>query len=201
MNQKELSVKEIALFSLYLLGGWKKRIHTEDIALKCFKLAPTKFSWTKYPRYPDLAPARFALEGAKKESSGALVEGESEKKKNTTNIGGWRLTKVGVKWIKENLERIELTLGKHKQIGSRLEISRNIKALTSSKAFNKFLNNTQETITFPEFCESLICTVNTDKKVLNERIEQIRASSEKLNRNDINSFLDLCCKSFSKYLT
>ncbi len=81
----ELSNEEIVLYALHLLGGWHKRVHTEDIALKCFELAPSKFSWTKYPKYPDLAPARFALESAKNSQYGSLVEGESERKKNHQN--------------------------------------------------------------------------------------------------------------------
>ena len=83
-----LSDKDIVIYALYILGGWHKRIHTEDIALKCYEIAPTKFSWVKYPKYPDLAPTRFALESAKKAKSGALVKGGSERKKSITSIGG-----------------------------------------------------------------------------------------------------------------
>jgi len=73
----KLSDKDIVLYALYLLGGWQKRIHTEDIAFKCFQLAPSKFSWVKYPHFPDLAPARFALESVKRPKYGLLVKGES----------------------------------------------------------------------------------------------------------------------------
>ena len=76
-----LSDKDIAVYALYILGGWRQRIHTEDIALKCYQLAPSKFSWVKYPEYPDVAPARFALEAAKKPENRALVKGESERKR------------------------------------------------------------------------------------------------------------------------
>jgi len=75
-----MSDKDIVLYSLYLLGGWHKRVHTEDIALKCYEIAPSRFSWVKYPQYPDLAPARFALEATKKAQYGALVRGVSERK-------------------------------------------------------------------------------------------------------------------------
>ncbi|MEO0010166.1 MAG: hypothetical protein ABIK51_06585, partial [candidate division WOR-3 bacterium] len=70
-----LSDIDIAVYALYILGGWHSRIHTEDIALKCFELAKSKFSWVKYPQYPDPTPARYALEAAKKQENGALVTG------------------------------------------------------------------------------------------------------------------------------
>ena len=70
----KLSDIDIALYALYLLGGWQKRVHTEDIALRCYKLVPSKFSWVKYPQYPDPAPTRFALGDAKKKKYGMLVK-------------------------------------------------------------------------------------------------------------------------------
>ena len=69
----ELSNIDIAVYALYLLGGWRDRIHTEDIALKCFELAPSKFSWVKYPEYPDNNTAYLSLGDAKKTKYGVLV--------------------------------------------------------------------------------------------------------------------------------
>jgi len=34
-----LSDKDIVLYALYLLGGWQKRVHTEDI---CFEVLPNR---------------------------------------------------------------------------------------------------------------------------------------------------------------
>ena len=104
-NRNEISNIEIVVYSLYILGGWQERIHTEDIALKCFELVPSKFSWIKYPEHPDILPALFALESAAKKSIGSLVEGESERKKTIKSVGGWRLTINGIEWIKINRDR------------------------------------------------------------------------------------------------
>lgn len=200
--KKELSTKEITLYALYILGGWQRRIHTEDIALKCFELAPTKFSWTKFPQFPDLAPTRFALEGSKKKQNDVLVEGESEKKKSVITLGGWRLTPIGVKWIEANKKRIENVLGTHKQVGSRLDMSRKLKTLMESKAFIKFLNDKDNAqISHAEFAQSLICTVNTEKRVLNERIEQLYTTAEKLQKQNVKDYLNYCRVSFKNLLT
>ena len=39
-NPDNLSNIDIVVYALYLLGGWHERVHTDDIALKCFELAP-----------------------------------------------------------------------------------------------------------------------------------------------------------------
>ena len=191
MKNEELKNDEIAIYALYILGGINKRIHTEDITLKCFKLAPSKFSWTKYPKYPDLQPVRFALEKAKKSKKGDLVEGESDNKKN--KIGGWRLTTSGIAWIKNNKVRIESFLGQKKPLGDRLLSDRMIKAVFQSEAFKKFQNDKEKAeITRAEFVESLICTVNTNKIILNERLNQLLNTAIQLNRNEIKEYIDFC---------
>ena|SRR4030042_1317562 len=196
-----LSVKDIAIYALYLLGGWQKRIHTEDVALKCYELAPSKFSWVKYPKYPDPAPARFALEAAKKPKDGALVKGESERKRTVKNIGGWMLTDGGVQWILANIARIEVSLGKHAPTGDRLFSDRNIKVLLESTAFKKFIDHGEQAeISHAEFAESLICTVNTKTGILNDRLDQLYATAEKLRRQEIKIYVNFCRNKFVSLL-
>ncbi len=190
--------EDIVLYAIYLLGGWQKRIHTEDIALKSFKIAPTKFSWIKYPQYPDVSPARFALESLKKKEYNCLVEGKSERK---GSIGGWMLTSNGVSWIKENLSRIESVLGKRTPTGTRLHSDRKLKALRVSKAFQNFLKDGKSSsITHAEFAESLICTVNTEGKVLHDRLNQLYSIAEKLNKEDVKSYVKFCREKFMSIL-
>lgn len=53
---KELSNNDVVVYAIFKLGSIERKIHTEDIAMECFKLSPEKFSWTlpKYFRkYPD----------------------------------------------------------------------------------------------------------------------------------------------------
>ena len=190
---EKLTDKDVALYSLYLLGGWQKRIHTEDIALKCYELSPSRFSWVKYPQYPDLAPTRFALEAAKKAEFGALVEGESEKRRTKKNISGWRLTDNGVRWIEANKSRIEQRLGKRTPPADRIPEDRRLKELLRSVAFKKFERYGQQAeISHAEFAESLVCTVNTRAKVLNERLKAASLHAEELKREEVKKFVDFC---------
>jgi hypothetical protein len=196
-----LSDKDIVLYALYILGGWQKRIHTEDVALKCYEIAPSKFSWVKYPHYPDLAPARFALEAAKKPEYGALVKGESERKRTVKSIGGWMLTDKGIQWIRSNKVRIEKYLNKPLPTGTRLPAERKLKELLKGEAFKKFREQGERAeISHAEFADSLICTVNTRPEVLNDRIDQLYSIAEKLEEEEIKHYLNFCRGKFASLL-
>lgn len=193
-----LSNKDIVIYALYLLGGWQRRVHTEDVALKCYKLAPSKFSWVKYPKYPDLASARFVLEAAKKPENGALVVGETERKRTIKKIGGWMLTTDGIQWINDNKERIEKYLGKRIPTGDRSLADRKLKELLKSAAFQKFMKDRDNAeISHAEFAESLVCTVNTGLEILNDRLEQLYSIAENLKKKEVKNYVNFCQKKFA----
>jgi RNase P subunit RPR2 len=211
----KLSGKDIVLYALYLLGGGQNRIHTEDITLKCYKLAPSKFSWVKYPEYPDVAPARFVLEKLKKDANyGHLVEGKSERKKikmprnikelldpKDERIGGWMLTNNGSQWIKVNKARIEKYLEKHIPVGDRLPANRKLKELQGSVAFKKFRDyGVRAEISHAEFSESIICTVNTGLEILNDRLEQLYSIADELRKEEVKNYVNFCRKRFASLL-
>jgi hypothetical protein len=204
MTKKEiemLSDIDIAVYALYTLGGWQERIHTEDIALRCYELAPSKFSWVKYPQFPDLTPTRFALGDAKKLKYGTLIKGESERKKTSKNIGGWMLTANGVEWVKTNKERIEEYLGRQIPTGDRLPADRKLKELLGSVAFRKFREYGEKAdISHAEFAESLVCTVNAKAEVLNERLDQLHSIAEERKRDDVKSYINACRRRFTSLL-
>jgi len=190
-----LNDKDIVIYALYVLGGYQNRVHTEDIALKCYEIAPARFSWTKYPQYPDIQPVRFALEKCK-----PLVVGSSERKLPTT-ITGWRLTSDGIQWVKMNLNRIGEQLGKKQPPNERLVDNRRIKALINSKAFNKYLAEGEKAeISHAEFAESLVCTVNTKPDIVSERIEQLHSAADLLNQDKVKQYLNFCREIFAKKL-
>ena len=66
LNNKKfskLNKSEIVLISLYQLGGAKKKIYSEEIAYRAFRIKIEDFSWKmeKFKKYHDLEPARKAL--------------------------------------------------------------------------------------------------------------------------------------------
>lgn len=201
MKNEELSNEDLVLYVLYLLGGWQKRIHTEDVALKCFKIAPSKFSWTKYPQYPDLTPARFALESAKKKVNGSLVEGVSERRKTTSHISGWRLTTDGINWIKEHIERIKLVLGKGQPKGYRSAIDKLWLERERSIAYKKFIKeNSCKSVKDYEFTDFLDANLDTPPQILKERFSEIQTQATEAKKEDILKFLNQCEQKFANLL-
>ena len=75
----EVSNVDIVVYVLGLLGGAEKTVYSEEVAAKCYEVAPTRFSW-RLPAYrakgwPDKYVVKTALEDAKKDKYGALVDG------------------------------------------------------------------------------------------------------------------------------
>ncbi len=91
---EELTNWQMAVLALYALGGATSPLHGEDVAMKCYEMAPRRFGWEKHRQYPHLERACAALRDAKKEKNGALVSG--------TETKGWLLTKEGLAWCEEN---------------------------------------------------------------------------------------------------
>lgn len=196
----KVSNRDVAVYALDLLGGWQERVHTEDVALKCYELAPSKFSWVKHPQYPDLSTARYALEAAAKPASGALVKGESERT-GKKRVGGWMLTADGLRWVRANRARIEKSLREHIPSRNRRPAERKLSELIRSTAFQKFVEHgDQAEISHAEFAESLVCTVNTGRVVLNDRLEQLYSVAEELGIAEVRDFVDFSRRRFASVL-
>jgi len=62
----EISNIHIAVYALTDLGGAERTVPSEDIAARCYELAPERFGWRREPYrskgWPDKYTARFALE-------------------------------------------------------------------------------------------------------------------------------------------
>jgi hypothetical protein len=86
----EVKQVDIVVLSVALLGGGRKSIDTEDIAIKSHQLSPGMFSWRKYPEQINLELVRVALSDAKKKQNGTLLQGSGRE--------GWRLTSKGLAW-------------------------------------------------------------------------------------------------------
>src|SRR5713226_8741925 len=138
MSTSEISNVDIALYALFRLGGDTAPVHTEDVALKCFQLARERFSWKKYPQYPELDPARFALLDAAKPIYGKLARQVFKK------IGGrgqshWVLTAAGLDYLRERLDTLnQLEAGQIAAGSEHTEEDRFIGQVKKHIAFKKF---------------------------------------------------------------
>ena len=82
---------DVVLLAVHLLGGGRKSVDTEDVAVKCHELAPGLFSWQKYHDQINLELVRVVLSNAKKRLYGQLLSGSGRE--------GWRLSPRGIDWI------------------------------------------------------------------------------------------------------
>ena len=170
----------VAALALYLLGGARARQNAEEVAVKCFELAPQRFSWRKYPQYPSEIRTRDALGDAKKTKYGSLVSGSSQ-----TN---WILTPNGVTWCQEYLASepngnsvsgsTKLTVGEQ----------RDLSLLSHHPQFQRFLNGEP-----PPSQAAVADTVNllpdAPAAAVLRRIEDLSAAAHSAEYGDIERFL------------
>jgi hypothetical protein len=79
---------EILTVAVFLLGGDRHYVSTEDVAVKANSLAAGRFSWRKYKDQINLELVRVYLSDLKKQANGTLVLGSGSV--------GWMLTQAGV---------------------------------------------------------------------------------------------------------
>ena len=84
---------EIVTLAVFLAGGDKRPVDTEDVAVKAHELAPDRFAWRKYPEQINLELVRVSLSDAKKPKNGAMLDGSGDT--------GWSLTLAGLQWAKK----------------------------------------------------------------------------------------------------
>ena len=84
---------EVVTVAVFLQGGDRHPVDTEDVAVKADQLAPGRFSWRKYPEQINLELIRVYLSDAKKPAKGAWLDGSGKT--------GWTLTPAGLRWAKK----------------------------------------------------------------------------------------------------
>ena len=95
---KSLTKPDLATYVVYLLGGDKNSVDTEDIAIKVNELVPDVFVWKKYPDQINLKLIEAFLYDAKKPRCGELLLGTSRQ--------GWRLSSKGIEWIANSADEL-----------------------------------------------------------------------------------------------
>ncbi len=185
---------DVAVYALYLSGGIEKSVHTEIIALKCYKLAPQSFSWTKFPQYPDTEPARIALMDARKSKNGSLVRGDNKRKL-------WVLTPAGVQWVKSNRARIEDRLHNAARPSKRQELARRLHEILNHKSFRAFQGfGHNAEISDADFVDSLKCTLNSAPADISERLMRLYSIATEIENKPIIEYLNFCRSKFSHLL-
>ena len=200
MNE-ELSNIDIALFALHKLGGTSKKVHTEHIAWEAYQLARERFSW-RLPefrdRFPDKSPVRFALEQAKKEEHGKLVDGRAGGDIGRPELEGWRFTAKGAEWIRGNEIRIAKALKQKKPGLPKREAESFARKLRADDCFRHFqrqgdLNETSSYM----FTDMLGCTPDASSEIITRKFERLLSTAISIGDKNTIEFLEKCKRRFS----
>lgn len=132
---------EIVTLAVYMLGGDKNYINTEDVAIKADQIAPHCFTWRKYPDQINLEIVRVYLSDAKKPKNGGYLLG--------SGTNGWLLTEKGFAFAQKNIKKLKNADLSQKSMPpkEKQRWRRERVRLLSSEAFRKFKLGKISTIT------------------------------------------------------
>jgi hypothetical protein len=201
--KKKLPNWEIAVYVVHLLDGVTRRVSTEDIALKCFELAPDAFSWVKHPEYPDKDVVRSALVDARKRKNGELLRGRTGRGKGQVSRAnaepasdGWMLTEAGAKWILENQPGLPMEIKCREKNAHRQERQQKISHIRKHPLFSRFLDQPERfSASLGDMAELFRCRVDADRATWNKRFQSASVLAQVLEDKQVLGFVEKCRES------
>ncbi|MFT3878558.1 MAG: hypothetical protein QM703_02735 [Gemmatales bacterium] len=139
-NLTAFSGPQLLVLAAYLRGGAQRPIDTEDLAMQAFKLAPSRFSWRKYPDQINIETVRICASDAKKAKNGSMLRG--------TGNEGWMLTTGGLRWAEchiGDLKTLPIVRSRNSKEERILKAERN--RLLASEAYQKLTENPGAVVT------------------------------------------------------
>lgn len=201
---EEVPNRQLVVYALFLLGGDSTPISTEDIALKCFDLFPSSFSWVKYPQFPDKDIVRVALTDARKDEYGAHVEGRtgqkrglSAKTRRNPAEDGWSLTPEGIRWIQHNRSHLDRIAGAGEVKSHRQKLLKQLKRTRDHPLYGDY-QRAPSAFAPPigHIADLLRCRVDAESEVWEERFEKIRRQATAASQEDICDFIEKCRQAY-----
>jgi hypothetical protein len=199
MKIHSLTNIDIVLYALFKLGGAERKVHTEHIAVECFKLSKERFSW-RLPEYRDLADkelVRVALMDAAKDKYGRLAVGRSGIESVSKELDGWSLTPSGAKWVVKQKERVESILKVTPHESNRIDAIRFRRKLIEEPCYQKFLRNGSiKEVTQYEFTDMIGCSPDARPETIRKSFSRLRSRAEITGDLTILAFIDACREAF-----
>lgn len=188
---------DMVVAALYFCGGATTKVHTEDIALEAFRLAPAQFSWRKYPKYPDKDIVRVALTDAAKDEKGRLVKGRSGRSATGKEEDGWQLTPAGAKWAAAKAEVIRDALGAGSGRSAHRDVDRMCQDVRRSDLFRRWQEGSLRTATHYDFTDFLGCSPDALPATIIRRFERVSTAAHAARNEEVIGFLEACRTRFA----
>jgi hypothetical protein len=179
-----VSNAEIVLWALDQLGGAAEFVDIETVFLKCFELAPQRFSWRTRPELPDFKKCAKALQEAEARRPNPLVK--------TGDTFGRQLSVDGQKWIEANRSRLiaRLKSGEKVPEPKRRPRSRMLAEADRSDVFAAW--SAEGTLPMEKWrmAEFLRCSPDSDTSIWRNRLETLRSAANAADHELLLKFLD-----------
>ncbi len=194
------SNRELVVYGLEQSGGGVRRVHTEDVALKCHELFPDAFSWTRHPNLPDKDIVRVALTDARKEQYGALVTGragQTRRKSAKTNPDGWILTEAGVAFVRKHGARLAAFAGSADKKDHRQTVLKQLRRIKEHRLFRQYRDDPERFhAPIGQLAELMRCRVDAGPQVWRKRFESTRLAIAAVEDERLVDFLQRLERSF-----
>ncbi len=201
-SAETLTNVDVVVYGTAILGGAEKRVYSEHIAARCFALDPARFRWRlpEYHQWPDKYIVKTALEDAKKEEYGYLVDG-------AYNLDpardGWRLTPNGAVWVRDNCPRLERYFGSTappKMLTAK-EQGRILRSIREDPLYRQFTKNqTLAEVSPYAFTDMLNCSPDASADVLVLKFRRLFASAQLTGDGNAIAFLQACAERFANVI-
>lgn len=192
MSNEEIKSSHIAIYALSLLGGAHRKVHTEEIAVKCMEIAANRFKWERYD-YPDKELVRKALFHAGEKRNGSLVTGRSGMEQKGKSRDGWQLTPAGADWLAENEKVLQSGFAHTSAAIPKREAARFLKKIRSEPAFQIFIaKKNLADVSRYMFTDLLNCSPDAPSETIRIKFDRILSVAKLINDRAVINFLVAC---------
>jgi hypothetical protein len=178
----EISNWEVFIFGLALLDGASRFIDVEDAFVKCYELAPRRFSWRTREDLPDYKKCSKALRDAEARMPPLLIKTADGFKR--------RLTMEGQQWTASNRSRMAAISGgawRTDQPKSRPQ-ARLLAEVERSAVFKQWAGTGSLAPQKWRYAELLRCSPDSQTRVWKERLQLLRAAAFQAENQKVMEF-------------
>jgi len=198
--------RELVVYALEQVGGGIRRVHTEDVALKCHELFPDSFSWTRHPALPDKDIVRVALTDARKEQSGVLVEGRSGQTRGKTAKtqrepvpDGWILTEAGLAFLRKHGPSIAAFAKSDDRKDHRQAVLKQLRRIKEHRLFAEYRSDPDRfSAPIGTLADLMRCRVDAPPRIWRKRFESTRLVVAAADSEELELFIERLEQSYQQ---